>query len=333
MIDGKADIQPVKDSKGNVLGGNAEGNWVDITPDGTAVIAVNYEALDVYTSSDEHGTHGGLYPATNPERTNVFVLSSKEKGTATANISYNSNGLTSSRPAAWDYNYDNWFYLSTDTAPTLDFTVTSKGTTTVQYAVVTTNKTTMESKLSGWTTLTPDSDSSYHASLLAFRSAKLAGGTVVIKMTDDSGTSYSLARVAEVTANIENASNPGEDIMPGDKVTLSFEGSYRGIYKYSGIFNPTVYYLYYTSDDEEFSTSVAQYQQMDQAAMTLTVPEDMTVPSGWHGRHQLHQRLHLRFHVLGGQPLRHAVQHDRYGCWYELQCRNGEASARTASRM
>lgn len=158
--------------------------------------------------------------------------------------------------------------------------MTSKGTTTVQYAVVTTNKTTMESKLSGWTTLTPDSDSSYHASLLAFRSAKLAGGTVVIKMTDDSGTSYSLARVAEVTTNIENASNPGEDIMPGDKVTLSFEGSYRGIYKYSGIFNPTVYYLYYTSDDEEFSTSVAQYQQMDQATMTLTVPEDMTVPSG-----------------------------------------------------
>ena len=280
VIDGKADIQVAKDSKGNVLGGNAEGNWVDITPNGTAVIAVNYEALDVYTSSDEHGTHGGLYPATNPERTSVFVLSNSEKGTATANISYNSNGLTSSRPAAWDYNYDNWFYLSTDTAPTLDFTVTSKGTTTVQYAVVTTNKTTMESKLSGWTTLTPDSDSSYHASLLAFRSAKLAGGTVVIKMTDDSGTSYSLARVAEVTANIENASNPGEDIMPGDKVTLSFEGSYRGIYKYSGIFNPTVYYLYYTSDDEEFSTSVAQYQQMDQATMTLTVPEDMTVPSG-----------------------------------------------------
>lgn len=280
VIDGEADIQVAKDSKGNMLGGNAEGNWVDIMPNGTAIVAVNYEALDVYTSSDEHGTHGGLYPATNPERTSVFVLSNSENGTATANISYNSNGLTSSRPAAWDYNYDNWFYLDTDTAPTLDFTVTSKGTTTVQYAVVTTNKTTMESKLSGWTTLTPDSDSSYHASLLAFRSAELAGGTVVIKMTDDSGTSYSLARVAEVSAKIENASNPGEDIMPGDNVTLSFEGSYRGIYKYSGIFNPTVYYLYYTSGSTEYKTSVAQYQQMDQATMTLTVPEDMTVPSG-----------------------------------------------------
>ena len=77
----------------------------------------------------QHGTHGGLYPATNPERTSVFVLTNdaSENGNAKANIAYNSNGLTSSRPSAWDYNYDNWFYLSSDTAPTLDFSVSSSG--------------------------------------------------------------------------------------------------------------------------------------------------------------------------------------------------------------
>lgn len=268
-----------------VTGGNAKGNWLDVTPNGTTIVAVNYKALDVYTTADEHGTHGGFYPATNPERTSVFVLSSEENGTATANIAYNSNGLSSSRPSAWDYNYDNWFYLSNDTAPTLDFTVASNsedyGVSNVQYAIVTTNKTTMESALSGWTTLTADSNGKYHASLLGFRNAGLAGGTVVIKMTANNKVSYSLARVAEVTATVTNATNPREtEIMPGDKVSLTFEGSYRGIYKYSGIFNPTTYNLFYSIGDTAYKTNVAQYQQMDQAKLELTIPTNVDFGSG-----------------------------------------------------
>ena len=266
-------------------GGNAENNWLDVEPNGTTILAVNYKALDVYAADDTHGTHGGFYPATNPERTSVFVLSSEENSTATANIAYNSNGLTSSRPTAWDYNYDNWFYLSNDTAPTLDFTVASNsedyGVSNVQYAIVTTNKTTMESALSGWTTLTADSNGKYHASLLGFRNAGLAGGTVVIKMTANNKVSYSLARVAEVTATVTNASNPQEtEIMPGDKVSLTFEGSYRGIYKYSGIFNPTTYNLFYSIGDTAYKTNVAQYQQMDQAKLELTIPTNVDFGSG-----------------------------------------------------
>ena len=266
-------------------GGNAENNWLDVEPNGTTILAVNYKALDVYAANDTHGTHGGFYPATNPERTSVFVLSSTENGTATANIAYNSNGLSSSRPTAWDYNYDNWFYLSNDTAPTLDFTVASNsedyGVSNVQYAIVTTNKTTMESALSGWTTLTADSNGKYHASLLGFRNAGLAGGTVVIKMTANNKVSYSLARVAEVTATVTNASNPQEtEIMPGDKVSLTFEGSYRGIYKYSGIFNPTTYNLFYSIGDTAYKTNVAQYQQMDQAELELTIPTNVDFGSG-----------------------------------------------------
>lgn len=266
-----------------VTGGNAKGNWLDVTPNGTTIVAVNYKALDVYTTADEHGSHGGLYPATNPERTSVFVLTNDkdEHGNAKANIAYNSNGLTSSRPSAWDYNYDNWFYLSNDTAPTLDFSVSSSGTTTVQYAIVTTDASDLDTHLSGWTTLTADSSGKYHASLLGFREAGLAGGTVIIKMHDSTGTSYSLARVAEVTATVTNASNPQEtEIMPGDKVSLTFEGSYRGIYKYSGIFNPTTYNLFYSIGDTAYKTNVAQYQQMDQAKLELTIPTNVDFGSG-----------------------------------------------------
>lgn len=287
MIEPEFEVQPLAGSPTlqKSSGGNAENNWLDVKPNGTTILAVKYKALDVYAADDTHGTHGGLYPATNPERTSVFVLSSEENGTATANIAYNSNGLSSSRPTAWDYNYDNWFYLSNDTAPTLDFTVASNsedyGVSNVQYAIVTTNKTTMESALSGWTTLTADSNGKYHASLLGFRNAGLAGGTVVIKMTANNKVSYSLARVAEVTATVTNASNPQEtEIMPGDKVSLTFEGSYRGIYKYSGIFNPTTYNLFYSIGDTAYKTNVAQYQQMDQAKLELTIPTNVDFGSG-----------------------------------------------------
>lgn len=279
----KAQVLSEKGSVEAASGGNAKGNWLDVKPDGTTIVAVKYKALDVYTTADEHGTHGGLYPATNPARTSVFVLTNDatENGNAKANIAYNSNGLSSSRPTAWDYNYDNWFYLSNDTAPTLDFSVSSSGTTTVQYAIVTTDEDTMVSNLSGWTTLTADSSGKYHASLLGFREAGLAGGTVIIKMHDSTGTSYSLARVAEVTATVTNASNPQEtEIMPGDKVSLTFEGSYRGIYKYSGIFNPTTYNLFYSIGDTAYKTNVAQYQQMDQAELELTIPTNVDFGSG-----------------------------------------------------
>ena len=151
----------------------------------------------------------------------------------------------------------------------------------VQYAIVTTNKTTMKSDLSDWFPLTADSNGKYHASLLGFRNAGLAGGTVVIKMTANNKVSYSLARVAEVTATVTNASNPQEtEIMPGDKVSLTFEGSYRGIYKYSGIFNPTTYNLFYSCGDTAYKTNVAQYQQMDQAKLELTIPTNVDFGSG-----------------------------------------------------
>ena len=78
----------------------------------------------------------------------------------------------------------------------------------------------------------------FHASLLPFRTAKTLGGTVILKLTDSTGTSYRLARVAQMSVTVKNASNDGEPIMPGDKVTLSFDGLYR-----DGILNsaaPTV---------------------------------------------------------------------------------------------
>ena len=280
MVEPEFNVQMLQGSKDDVKqvnGGNAVGNWIDVKPTGTDIIAVSYDAIDMYATDGTHKTHGGLFPANAPERTGVFVITNDKAGSADAIVSFN-GGTTSSRGAEWDYNYDTWYYLDTDKAPTLDFTVTAGAS--VSYAVVTTNAA-MVSTLSDWTDMTADADGVYHADLLKFRDANTLGGTVIIKMTDaNGGVSYRLVRVAQMSVTVKNASNGGEPIMPGDKVTLSFDGLYRGVDKVSGIFNPTLLYGNYSAGEDEYKGQLGQYQQMDRTSITLTVPEDITFPEG-----------------------------------------------------
>ena len=281
MVEPDFNIQVLQGNASDISlvdGGNANDNWIDVTPSTTDIIAVSYDAIDMYSTADNYGSHGGLFPATAPERTGVFVVTNEAEGTADAVVSFN-GGTETDRGSEWDYNYDTWYYLNTDTAPTLDFTVTSSGGTTVSYAVVTTNSA-LESTLSGWTSVSADAEGFYHADLLKFRNAGTLGGTVIIKMTDSTGISYRLVRVAEMTATVANASNPGEPFMSGDDVTITFDGLYRAVNKVSGIFNPLTYYLRYTVGETEVNGSLAQYQQMDRASITLTIPEDITFPEG-----------------------------------------------------
>ena len=279
MVEPSFNIQVLQGNPADVTqvsGGNAVGNWLDVTPTGTDIVAVTYDAIDLYNDKDVAGTHGGLFPATAPERTGVFVITNKAAGKADAVIRFN-GGTTSPRGAEWDYNYDTWYYLDTDEAPTLDFT-TTKGAT-ASYAVVTTDAA-LNSTLSGWTELTADENGMFHASLLPFRTAKTLGGTVILKLTDSTGTSYRLARVAQMSVTVKNASNSGEPIMPGDKVTLSFDGLYRGVDKVSGIFNPLTLNLNYSAEEEESKGQLTQYWQMDRASVTVEMPTDITFPEG-----------------------------------------------------
>ena len=258
-----------------VDGGNASNNWLDVTPTTTDIIAVNYNAIDVYSTSNDYGSHGGFFPATNPERTGVFVITNEEEGKADASVMFNGS-VETDRGGEWDYNYDTWYYMDTDKNPTLDFTVKSTGDVSVSYAVVTTDKN-LKSTLSDWTTVASDEEGNYSADLLKIRNADTHGGTVIIKMTDSTGTSYRLVRVAEMSVTAENASNPGEAFMPGDEVTLSFSGLYRAVNKVAGIFNPTTYYLKYNSGETEVNGVLPQYQQMDNATITLSIPEDLEI--------------------------------------------------------
>ena len=281
--DGDARIQTVN-------GGNTTANWADVTP-GTkdSIITVYYDSVDVTTANPNDGTqnvgsHGGLYPATQPQRVGVIVVGGTgvTHGSADADVDFNmAPGVTTTRSMEWDYNYDTWYYEAGETDPALRFAVVKNtGSVMVEYAFVATNAA-MVTSVSAFQTASVGEDGRYIVPLEAFNTAGNGmGGTVILRMTDESGVSYRLVRVAKVTITAENASHKGEDIMPGDQVKLTFSGMFRGVNKISGIFNPTLFKPTYHNGESKFDGTLGQYQRMDNSSVTVTVPEDLTFAEG-----------------------------------------------------
>ena len=259
-----------------VDGGNTTANWLDVATDGTVIGAVNYHAVDVNPGS--YGTHGGFFPATDAHRTGVFIVSAAERGEAVANIDSNGEGkVATTRPLAWDYNFDTWYYGEHEEAPVLNFTV--ENAVKVDCATVMTNDM-LESTISQWNELA-EGEEGYTVDLLSFRTAGTKGGTVIIRMTDaKGGISYQSVRVAQVKITVSNLTNPGEPVNPGNQIQLTFDGLYRGIHKISGIFNPTTFYLRYSAGNTAYNGSLAQYQKMDNSSIKLMIPEDVEFPEG-----------------------------------------------------
>ena len=275
LADGDATVKTVN-------GGNTTANWADVTAGAKdSIITVYYDSIDV--NPGNYGSHGGLFPATQPNRLGVIVVGGTgvQHGTADADVDFNmAAGVTTTRSLDWDYNYDTWFYGANETAPALDFAVRATGDVTVEYAFVTANAA-METVMQDYTTVTVGQDGRYTVPLADFRTLGAGkGGTVILKMTDETGVSYRLVRVAEVTVTAENVSNPKEAIMPGDEVKLTFRGMYRAVNKISGVFNPTIFKPTYYSGDTKFEGSLGQYQRMDNASITVTIPENIEFAEG-----------------------------------------------------
>ena len=283
MGDGDARIQTVN-------GGNTTANWADVTP-GTkdSIITVYYDSVDVTEANPNAGTqaagsHGGLYPATQPQRVGVIVVGGTgvTHGSADADVDFNmAPGVTTTRSMEWDYNYDTWYYEAGETDPALRFAVVkSTGSVMVEYAFVATNNA-MVTSVSAFQTASAGEDGRYTVPLEAFNTAGNGmGGTVILRMTDESGVSYRLGRVAKGTITAENASHKGEDIMPGDQVKLTFDGMFRGVNKISGIFNPTLFKPTYHNGESKFDGTLGQYQRMDNSSVTVTIPEDLAFADG-----------------------------------------------------
>ena len=280
-LSGPAGISFVDDTAeitGNqVDSGNARHNWADISANGgTSIFAVRYDAMDMDTGNNK--SHAGYYPATNPDRV-AFAVVADELGSAVANVPFNGDFAANARLDGWDYIYDTWYYLRSDAQPALTFTTSDA--VKVEYAFGLTDGKTMVSTVSDFSSLTA-ADGTYSIPLQAMNdSANNYGGTVIIRMTDSAGKySYQLVKVAGIDVHVENISYPGEPVMPGSTVRVTFDGLYRSVNKISGIFNPTTFYPRYTLAGQEITGTTGQYQQMDSSSVTFTIPKDVSFEEG-----------------------------------------------------
>lgn len=74
---------------------------------------------------------------------------------------------------------------------------------------------------------------------------------------------------------------PASPLCPAARCRVTFDGLYRGINKVSGVFNPTdLNVTYTTADGKRLRAGIAQYTQMDNAAVEFTIPKDIKFEDG-----------------------------------------------------
>ena len=252
-------IEEVEDNRTN-----GKGNWLDITgvKDGIAVIAVTYNAIDV-----EGSASCGFYPAISPKRTGIVVINVGDKDSDILDV-----GVKNNNGKNWCWNYDTFFFDKEE--GTMNIAPTAKSG--IAKVEVTPVKTTddLNSSLGDSEEITANEDGMYNV--------KLEDGNNIIKVTSNNGSvDYQVVRAAKIKINYENMSNPGEDIMPGDKVKITFNGLYRSIPKISGIFNPVILQVVgYDEDNNQYTGLISQYQVADNGSLEITVPKDVTFEEG-----------------------------------------------------
>ncbi len=201
---GVVSINPV--TEGN---GNAAGNWLDITAqsEGTAIIEIGYDAIDIGGST----TYTGTYAATDPQRTGLLII--QVGSTGTANIDF---GI-----GAWDAEYDTLYFNGVSGT----FSLTPSASGEITSVEILNNPTTS----SAWATLTEEE---------GVYTATITPGNNILRVTSGSLVKYQVIRGASVTTIVENVTSPGGPIHTDDTVSVSFDGLYIPMPKFSGIYNP-----------------------------------------------------------------------------------------------
>lgn len=222
-------------------GGNAGGNWAEITAKntGVAIVEVSYEAIDVAWSNKVE-----LYGATNPRRTGVFAV---VVGDGYGDIS----GI----------DIDAEYYTHYFTEENGVLTVVPEGDrVSVEVANV------WQGTLHAWKNIMGNYG--------AF-DVPIANGNNVLKITADGITDYRIIRGSRIETVITNKTNAErtEAVCPGDKLTISFKGLFQWIPKFSGIYNPSRLYAIYHQGETIIESEKSQYA-LPETTMNITVPVD-----------------------------------------------------------
>lgn len=195
--------------------GNARGNWMDLQAlkEGTALIAVWYDAIDVGGDTRLSGTYG----ATDPARYGYVLVNVGADHTVTWNpVSHDGD---------WDAEFDTAYYFGDHGT----LTIAPEGATAVTVRNI--NGTTL-----GSVQTVTGANGKYDV--------PVASGSNLITVTTAGGTDYMLARAKKIQYTIENKTTGKTSadsdfvIRKGDELCVHFDQFNMPVAKMSGIYNP-----------------------------------------------------------------------------------------------
>ena len=200
----------------NAKNGNATGNWMNVKAEnpGTAVVAVWYDAIDVYNANPPAANAFSTFGATDPARYGIFVVTVGED----KNLSWN----PVSADGDWDSEFDTVYYVGESGEFT--FNPGAVGSVTVQNVY--------GAALGAVQSVSPNADGSY--------SVPVKTGANIICADGD----YMVVRARQISYTVTNKTT-GEAVTNGapaikteDTVEISFSKLDIPLPKMSGIYNP-----------------------------------------------------------------------------------------------
>ena len=206
-------VAPVTD----VLTGNASGNWMNITAlsNGTAILAVWYDGIEITGSAQ----FDGFYGASNPARYGYVVVNVGEDATIAI--------TPISQDGDWDAEFDTVYYAD-DNGGIFSFEASDVNSVTV---------TNLRGTVMGEAgSVTKSADGKWNVPVF--------DGSNLITLTSENGVDYRLIRAKKVTAHITNVTTGKTDadadfvIHVGDTVSVSLDKLDMPLPKMSGIYNP-----------------------------------------------------------------------------------------------
>ena len=249
-------------------------DWKTITAlkEGTAVIEVSFDAIDVRGSSSWNGAFGSSDPA----RTGLMVV---QVG-GHADVDFGIKGRASqgslvyadSRAKAWDAEFDTLYFTGDKGELKLSPTVHNGTVQKVQVS---------QDKGKSWTTIT-DIDGVY--------TAPIAHGNNIIRVIANNGEAYQVVRGYKVGVTYKITNDNGNGVVDtGETVRVTFDQIHQPIPKMAGNYNPgyrgnqegdSGTHIKYTFNETTIEGAKTQYTVPTAANyIDVTIPADTTETS------------------------------------------------------
>lgn len=225
--------------------GNASGNWLNIKAlkAGTAIVAIYYDAIDVYGANPPSAESFSRFGATKSDRYGIFVVNVGNDASVTLN-SVTSDGDLDAEFDTFYYAGDNYNLVLKPSESIKSIKVTN----VVGTSVGSTKNATLK-------------DGAY--------SVPLTTGNNIIAIETANGIDYQVVRARKISYTIKNETtgvektNAAPEISTGDKVTISFDKLDMPVPKFSGIYNPgylgTAKTAYMLNDEFLLTSKGTQY--------------------------------------------------------------------------